>query len=186
MLRGAAFAEKRGVTVRPVRKADFEAEMMAFKDVYNSAWAENWGFVPLTDEEVKHKAALLKGIVVPELTLIAEAEGETVGFLGLLPDMNQVLRRMRGKLNPITIIKALYYARKVRDLRLLLLGIKSTHRTRGVDALLYREAFTAATRLGYRDVEFSWILEDNEAVIRVIELMDCRLYRKFRIYESPL
>jgi hypothetical protein len=100
--------------------------------------------------------------------------------------MNQVLRHMRGKLNPSTIIKALYYARKVRDLRLLLLGIKSTHRTRGVDALLYREAFTAATKLGYRDVEISWLLEDNEAMIRVIELMDCRLYRKFRVYEAEL
>jgi hypothetical protein len=186
MLRGAAFAERRGVTVRPIEKKNFAREMMAFKEVYNSAWAENWGFVPLTDEEIGYKAALLKTIVVPDLTLIAEADGETVGFLGLLPDMNQVLRHMRGKINPITILKALYHSRKVRDLRLLLLGIKATHRTRGVDAILYREAFTAARRLGYRDVEFSWILEDNEAMKRVIDLMNSRLYRKFRVYEAPL
>jgi len=186
MLRGAAFAERRGVTVRHIEKKNFAAEMMSFKEVYNSAWAENWGFVPLTDEEIGYKGALMKPIIVPELTLIAEAEGETVGFLGLLPDMNQVLRHMRGKINPITIIKALYYSRKVRDLRLLLLGIKATHRTRGVDAILYREAFSAASRLGYKDVELSWILEDNEAMKRVIDLLDSRLYRKFRIYEAPL
>ncbi len=132
------------------------------------------------------KGKLLKSIVVPELTLIAESGGETVGFLGLLPDMNQVLKHMHGRLNPVTIIKALYYSRKVRDLRLLLLGIKPSHRTRGVDALLYREAFTAGRRLGYKRAEFSWILEDNEAMIRVIELMDCILYKKFRIYEKSL
>jgi GNAT superfamily N-acetyltransferase len=186
MLRAASFAEARGVTVRPIRKENFDAEMMAFKEVYNSAWAENWGFIPLTDEEIMFKGKLLKSIVVPELTLIAEAGGETVGFLGLLPDMNRVLKHMRGRLNPITIIKALYYSRRVRDLRLLLLGIKPSHRTRGVDALLYREAFRAGRRLGYRRAEFSWILEDNEAMIRVIELMDCALYKKFRIYEKSL
>jgi GNAT superfamily N-acetyltransferase len=186
MLRAASFAERRGVAVRPIRKVNFGAEMMAFKEVYNSAWADNWGFVPLTDEEIGFKGKLLKSIVVPELTLIAEAGGETVGFLGLLPDMNRVLSRMRGKLNPVTILKALYYSRKVRDLRLLLLGIKPSHRTRGVDALLYREAFKAARNLGYRRVEFSWILEDNEAMIRVIELLDCALYKKFRIYEKSL
>ena len=186
MLRGAAFAERRGVTVRHIKKKKFAAEMMAFKEVYNSAWADNWGFVPLTDEEIGYKGALMKPIIVPELTLIAEADGETVGFLGLLPDMNQVLRHMRGKINPVTIIKALYYSRKVRDLRLLLLGIKPTHRTRGVDAILYREAFSAASRMGYRNVELSWILEDNEAMKRIIDLLGSRLYRKFRVYEAPL
>lgn len=187
MLRVAAMAQRReGVNVRPIRKDRFPEEMRAFREVYNSAWAGNWGFVPLTEEELQFKGKLLKSIVVPELTLIAEKDGEPVGFLGLLPDMNQVLKHMRGKINPVTLIKALYHSRRVRDLRLLLLGIKPDSRARGVDALLYRDAFRAAKKLGYERAEFSWILEDNEAMIRIIELMNARLYRKFRIYEMPL
>lgn len=186
MLRVASLVEKRGVTVRPIRKDRFNEDMQAFKDVYNSAWEKNWGFVPLTDEELNFKGNTLKTVVVPDMTLIAEIDGEPVGFLGLLPDMNHVLKRMNGRLNPWTIIKALYHSRNIKDLRLLLLGIKATNRSAGVDALLYREAFNAARRLGYKRIEFSWILEDNEAMIRIITLMEASLYKKFRIYEMPL
>ncbi|MGD8351574.1 MAG: GNAT family N-acetyltransferase [Nitrospirota bacterium] len=187
MLRAAAIAQRReGVKVRPIRKDRFSEEMRAFREVYNSAWARNWGFVPLTEGEVLFKGKLLKSIAVPEMTLIAEKDGEPVGFLGLVPDVNRVLKRMRGKMNPLTLVKALYRFRRVRDLRLLLLGIKPGFRTRGVDALLYRDAFSAAKRLGYERMEFSWVLEDNEAMLRIIELMKARLYRKFRVYEMPL
>ncbi len=160
--------------------------MRAFKDIYNSAWAENWGFVPMTDEEVDFKGKLMKSIMVPELTLIAEKDGEPVGFIGYLPDMNQVLKLMRGKLNPVTILKALYYSRRVKDLRLLLMGIKPDYRMRGVDSLLYRESAEAFRNWGARRIEFSWILEDNETMKRITELMGSTLYKKFRIYEKTL
>ena len=186
MLRVAAIAEKRNVTVRPIRKSAFDTDMKIFKEVYNSAWKDNWGFIPLTDGEVEFKGKLLKSIVVPGLTLIAEAHGEPVGFLGILPDMNHVLKHMGGKLNPMTIVKALYHSRKIKDLRILLLGIKPSYRTKGVDALLYRDAFKACLKHGYRRIEFSWILEDNEPMKRIVELMNGTLYRKFRIYEIPL
>ncbi len=186
VLRVAAIAEKRGISVRPVDKKKFDEEMMVFQKVYNSAWEKNWGFIPLTDEEIFYMGGRLKQIAVPELTLIAEDNGEPVGFLGLLPDFNYVLRHMKGRLNPLTIAKALYYSRKITDLRLLLLGIKRDYRNRGVDAILYREGFNGIRKGGYKRLEFSWILEDNIQVQRIVELVGGTLYKKYRIYEKEI
>lgn len=186
ILRVAAIAEKRGITVRPVEKDRFDSEMLIFKEVYNSAWDKNWGFIPLTDEELYYLGSKLRDIVVPELTLIAEENGVPVGFMGLLPDFNQVLRRMKGSLNPLSIVKALYYSKRITDLRLLLLGIKREYRHRGVDALLFREGFKTVRKGGYKRVEFSWILEDNIPVQRLVEMIGARLYKRYRIYEMMI
>lgn len=186
ILRVAAVAEKRGITVRPVKKDRFNEEMLIFKEVYNSAWERNWGFIPLTDEELYYLGSKLKEIVIPDLTLIAEEDGVPVGFMGLLPDFNLVLRRMKGRLTPVTILKALYYSKMIKDLRLLLLGIKKYYRHRGVDALLFREGFKAVRKGGYKRVEFSWILEDNIPVQRLVEMIGSRLYKRYRIYEQAI
>jgi hypothetical protein len=184
--RVAAIAEKMGIKVRPISKKNFKSEMQAFKDIYNSAWEKNWGFIPLTDGELNYLAIKLKSIVMPELILIAEKDNEPVGFLGLLPDFNYVLKQIKGKINLISIIKALYYSKKIKDLRLLLLGIKKEYRIRGVDALLFREGFKGIKKGSYERVEFSWILEDNIPVQRLVEMMGGRLYKRYRIYEKGL
>jgi len=160
--------------------------MLIFKDVYTSAWEKNWGFIPPTREEIIHMGHRLKSIVVPDLTLVAEKDTEPVGFMGLLPDFYFVLRHMNGKLNPLTIAKALYYSRKIKDLRLLLLGIKPEYRNKGVDALIYREGFKGIKRGGYRRVEFSWILEDNIPIQRIVEMFGATIYKKYRVYEKNL
>ena len=183
--RVAILAERRGVRIRRIDKKRFNEELRAFKEVYNEAWNSNWGFIPMTDDELEYMGKRLKPIAPPEMTLIAEKDGVPVGFLGLLPDFNLVLRKMQGRLNPVSIIKALYYQRKITDLRLLLLGVKSAYRHRGVDALMFTEGFKAARRR-YRRVELSWILEDNEPVIRLIEMFGSRLYKRYRIFERPL
>lgn len=184
--RVAEIASKSGIRVRPIDNKNFNRDMHIFQEVYNSAWAKNWGFIPLTDEETVYLGNNLKPVVVPEMTVIAEKSGEPVGFMGLLPDFNFVLKHMKGKMNPVSIIKAIYYSRKIKDLRLLLLGIKSEYRNRGVEALLFREGFKGVKKGGYRRVEFSWILEDNIPIQRIIEMIGGRLYKKYRIYEKPL
>jgi GNAT superfamily N-acetyltransferase len=186
ILRVAGIAEKRGIRVRPAVRKNFLSELRAFKEVYNSAWEENWGFVPFTEEEIDFMGEKLKEIAVPELTLIAEKEGEPVGFIGLVPDFNLVLRKMQGRINPVTIVKALYWSKRIKDLRLLLLGIKKPYRSKGVDALLFKEAFKGVKSGGYRRVEFSWILEDNLPVQRLVEMVGGRLYKKYRIYEKKI
>jgi len=186
VLRVAEIAAKSGIHVRPLDKKRFISEIHIFKDVYNSAWGKNWGFIPLTDEEIAYLGSNLKPVVVPEMTLIAEKDHESIGFMCLLPDFNFVLKHMNGKMNPISIIKALYYSKKIKDLRLLLLGIKSEYRNKGVDAILFREGFKGIKNGGYKRVEFSWILEDNIPVQRIIEMIGGRLYKKYRIYEKRL
>lgn len=185
-LRVAAIAEKKGIKVRPIDKKQFKEEMLVFKEVYNDAWEQNWGFIPLTDEELHYLGERLRQIAVPELTLIAEDKGQPVGFLGMLPDFNYVLGHMNGRLNPATILKALYYSRKIKDLRLLLLGIKKGYRNKGVDALLYREGHRGIIKGGYKRLEFSWILEDNTAVQKIVEMVGGDLYKKYRIYEKKI
>ncbi len=186
VLRVAALAEKKGITVRPINKKDFTADMMVFKDIYNSAWSENWGFIPIADDELIYSAGRLKPLVVPDLTLIAEKDGKPIGFLGLIPDFNFVLKQMGGRLNPVTITKALYYSRKITSLRLLLYGIKPEYRNRGVDALLFKEGFKGILKGNYKKIEFSWILENNILVIRIAEMFGAPEYKRFRIYEKML
>jgi GNAT superfamily N-acetyltransferase len=186
VLRVADIAEKRGITVRHIDMKKFLDDMLIFREVYHSAWEENWGFVPMTDEELHYSAGRLKQIIVPELTAIAEKDGLPVGFFGIVPDVNSVLKKMNARLNPISILKALYYSRKIDDSRALLLGIGKEYRNKGVEALMFRKVFPALKKGGFRRVEFSWILEDNIPVQRTIEIFGGKLYKKYRICEKPL
>ncbi len=186
ILRVAAIVEKRGIHVRPINMKNFISDMMIFKDVYHSAWEKNWGFVPMTDEELDYSAARLKQIIIPRMTLIAEEAGKPVGFMGLVPDFNYVLKHMGGKMNPVSIAKALYYSKKIKDLRVMLLGTKKEFRNKGIEALLFREGFGPIKEGNYKRVEFSWILEDNIPVQRTIEMFGAELYKKYRVYEKQL
>ncbi|MBF0568896.1 MAG: N-acetyltransferase [Nitrospirae bacterium] len=181
--RAAVIAEKRGITVRNISMNDLNEDLMKFKDLYNAAWKANWGFVPMTDEEIVYTGKQMKQIIYPETVAIASYGSETVGFLGLIPDANLVLRAMGGKMNPITIAKALYLSKKIRDARLMLLGTKAEFRNKGVDGLLFREAFKGCKKHKIERVEFSWILEDNLPVQALIRMIGGTLYKTYRIYE---
>jgi hypothetical protein len=186
ILRVASLSEKRGIKARIINKNTFFEDMNVFKEVYNSAWKDNWGFIPISDEELIYSAKRLKPITKTDMTIIAEKDGEPVGFLGLIPDYNIVLRNMKGRLTPLTVLKALYYSTKITQTRLLLLGIKEEFRNRGVDALLFREGFKGVKKRKYKKVEFSWILEDNIQTIRLVEMAGGQLYKRYRIYEKKI
>jgi GNAT superfamily N-acetyltransferase len=186
--RGAALIRKRlgNVTVRPLDKKRFLREVEAFRRVYNSAWEKNWGFVPMTDAELDHMARQLKPVVDPVLVRIAEVDGEPVAFALGLPDMNQALKHARGKLFPLGLLKILWYARKIRRVRILALGVLEEYRGTGLDVLLYHDLFAEGMAKGYTQGEFSWILEDNLPMVRPLEQFGARLYKTYRLYQGPV
>jgi hypothetical protein len=185
----SAIAEKSGITTRALDKKNFIFDMLAFREIYNSAWENNWGFIPLSEDELFYSAKKLKQVMVPEFTILAFDGEEPIGFLGAIPDYNFVLRHMRGRLNPLTIAKAFYYSKKIDSLRLLLLGVKKEFRNKGVDALMFKEGDKNRKNTKfqqYKKIEFSWILEDNIPVIRLAEIFDAKPYKRYRIYEKLL
>lgn len=186
-LRVAEIAQKRaGVRVRKINMKDFDAEVEKAKVVYNSAWEKNWGAVPMTDAEFDHLAHGLKQFLDPDLLLLAEVDDRPVGIFVGLPDVNQPLLHVNGRLFPFGWIKYLWYRRKIDILRGLIMGVIAEYRERGVDALMYVEAAKEAFRKGYKRCEMSWILEDNVMMNRIIQRIGGEVYKTYRIYEMDL
>ncbi len=174
------------LSLRPVRMRHLNKELKIIKEIYNQAWSRNWGFVPMTEEEIDEMAKSLKPLAVAELVLFAYWKDEPVGFSVALPDYNVVLKHLNGKLGPLGLIKFFYYSRKIKKIRVLLLGIKKEFQKRGVEGLLYIETFKRGIEKGYQEAECSWILESNLLMQHGIEAMGGRRYKTYRIYEASL
>lgn len=185
-LASAVQAKVPGLVIRPARMKKFKEELEAVKDIYNSAWSHNWGFVPMTDEEIESMAKRLKPLIVADLLIMAGVNGDPAGFFMAVPDYNQVLRRIDGKLGPIELVKFLWYSRTITDIRVLTMGVKEKYRKKGIEGLLYLASFKAAMRRGYERAEMSWVLEDNTLMQKGCELMGGKLYKKYRIFEKQL
>jgi GNAT superfamily N-acetyltransferase len=179
-----------GITLRFLDMKLFDEELEEAKKVYNKAWEKNWGFVPMTDAEFDKLGADLKQVLDPRLALIAEIDGEPVGVVVAVPNANQVLKYLNGRLFPIGWIKALWYSRKVNQARLMILGVVEEHRGRGIESLLIFETFKAAIQSGYQGMEMSWILETNDMMNRVVQNLGdaygVHVYRTYRIYQMPV
>jgi GNAT superfamily N-acetyltransferase len=182
----AEVESKHGITVRPMRKKDMEAEINRFLEVYNAAWERNWGFVPLTEAEVRHYAKDLKPILDENWAWVAEKDGETVGAALSLPDYNQVLKHMNGRLLPFGWAKALYYKGKINRVRVFALGVKREWQHTGIAAKFYELHFESAARTPQTGGEMGWILESNKSMNRAMEGMGGRIVRTYRVYEKIL
>jgi GNAT superfamily N-acetyltransferase len=175
-----------GVTVRPINMKDFDAEVGRVWEVYGAAtgaWAENWGFVPMSRAEFAAMGKEMKMIVKPELVLIGEIGGRVVGFALALPDVNQAMKPANGNLLPTGLLKILYYQRLIKSVRVLALGVVEEYRASGLAAGFYATLVRNARKLGYGDCEMSWILEDNVLMNRSLEVMGAKRYKTYRIYD---
>ncbi len=179
-------ARRSRAVTRSLDRSRYLAEVDVIRDLYNAAWERNWGFVPMTKREIDHMAKELKAVLVPELVRIAEVRGEPVAFALALPDLNQVLARLEGRLGPWGLVKFLWFQRKVDSLRVLTLGIREGYRASGIDVLLYYDLFRMGFARGIRRGEFSWVLEDNLAMSRPLERIGAVADRVYRIYDRPI
>ncbi len=174
--------ETRGANLK-----QFTDEVRLVQEIYNSAWEQNWGFVPMTDAEIEHMARELRSLVEPSLLRFAFLGGEPAAFLLAVPDWNPALRSLDGSpwRHPLRTLRLLATAspRAMTGLRLITLGVKEQYRKRGVEGVLFAEGLQAALEIGYRRCEYSWILDDNELTKRTVRLMDADLTKTYRLFE---
>jgi GNAT superfamily N-acetyltransferase len=177
-------AQSSNVTFRDFDMRNFDRDVNACYDVYNSAWEKNWGFFPMSREEFVHAAKDMKMILDPRMAFIAEVDGQPAGFMLAVPDINYILaRNPSGKLLPTGIFKLLFGKKLVKFVRIITLGVKPEHRGNGIFALFTYEAFRRAQKFGYLGGEASWILEDNVEMNKPWQDLGCPQYRRWRIYE---
>lgn len=162
---------------------NFNKELDRFKYVYNKAWAPNWGFVPMTEEQIDAMAKDLKPLAEPSLVLFGEIDGKLVGAALVMLDYNQIFKEMNGRLLPFNFLKLFTQKKKIKWVRILTLGIIPEYQKRGLDTVFYWEIVNRASNLGVYLGEASWVLEDNEMMNRGLELMNAERYKHYRIWE---
>ncbi len=180
--------KKAKVSYRNLNMKKWNEELDILFELYNSAWDSNWGFVPMTKEEFYHTAKDLKSLADPELVQFAEVEGKPVGFILTLPDLNQVFKtNPSGNLNPLVIYKILTAKKRMNRARVLMLGVKKEYRKMGVEALLYKYNQQAMKKYTHiKNVEMSWILENNIEMNKPLIRMSGGPYKRYRLYEKAI
>jgi len=164
--------------------ASFEKYLKAIISVYNRAWEKNWGFVPWSDEEFVEIASKLKMFMDPDMVIMATVADVPIGVLISLPDYNQVLKKLDGKLLPFGILKFLHYRKKIDSLRLMIMGVLEEYRRKGIEAAMYEKGLKNAIKNGYKHCELSWILDDNIMTQRTVEMMNGKVYKKYAVYSN--
>lgn len=163
------------------------ADVDRFLDIYNESWEKNWGFVPLTEKEVRHYAKTLLPVLDKNWAFVMIGpDDDNAGAALTLPDYNQVLKHLGGRLLPFGWAKFLWYRRKIDRVRVFALGVKPRYRTTGIAAKLYIEHLDAAERTGVTGGTMGWILENNRPMNKSIEALGGTVIKRFRLYERML
>lgn len=175
------------ITIRDIDVKHFKQEARRLREVYNAAWDRNLGFVPMTDHEFDYLAKDLKMILNPKFCLVAEKQGKIIGFALALPDINQILIKIRrGRLLPFGIVKLLLGLKKVNEIRILALGVIEGYKKLGIEACFYATIIERAIQRNIIAGEASWILEDNFLMNKGIESANGKVYKKYRLFEEKL
>lgn len=176
-----------GIVLRQIKVKDFDNDVKRIKEVYNKAWDKNLGFVPMTDEEFAYAAKEMKMILDPKYAIIAEKEGDIIGFALGIPNINEILINVKnGRLLPTGIFKLLFGMKKIQLVRVMMLGVLEEYRKLGIEACLYGRIIKNAIPSGIQGAECSWMLDDNYMMNHAIEQINADLYKRYRLYEKEV
>ena len=180
---------KHNIEVRKIDLDNFDNELVTVREIYNNAWSKNWGFVPMTEEEINHTAGDFKKILDPDIVFFAFVNGKPAGFSLALPDLNIVFKKMNGRLLPLGLFKFLWHTkirRSIDGARIMAMGVVHEFRRLGIDNIFYLDTYRHGVKKGYRWGELSWILEDNVLMNKALLMIGAVPYKRYRLYEKKL
>jgi len=179
--------KKKGVHIRRFCPKEEDAEFALIREIYNASWSGNWGFVPLSDEEMRDIQKSVMTFADPDLAFFIYYEDEPAAVCVIFPDINPLLKRLNGRIGLLGLLKALIYRREIKGLRLLMFGIKEKYRQLGLPMLAFHHIYEIARKQKkYQYLEMGWTLEDNESINSLIEEAGAKRYKKYRIFRKPL
>ncbi len=180
------------VVIRPLDMSRYDNELKSVIDIFNDAWSENWGFIPFTEAEMRHAARSMRPLIRPDFVWLGEVDGEIACMLVCLPNLNEAIAGLNGRLLPFGWARLLWRL-KVAGLksgRVLLMGLRKRHHRSALGTVLLYGLFdrlqASMVRAGYERVELSWVLEDNLPIRRVIEDLGAQVYKTYRIFEKEI
>lgn len=186
----AIIRERYKLTIRELNLKDknqFKKDIESFKEIYNQAWVPNWGFVKWTDEEFNFIAEDLKMIADPSLVIIAEVGSKPVGFGIAVPNVNEYLIKNRNGSLLGALFHSIWNKNKIKSMRILALGLIPEYQKSGIDGVIYYELGERGVKAGFEWAEASWVLEDNEPMIKgLTSSMNAEKYKTFRLYEKKI
>lgn len=177
--------KKTNVRIRPFSKKNFMQDIRLLVEIYHDAWSENWGFVPLSENEIKEMAGNLKRAIEPGLTFFVDYQNEPVGVGMTLPDFNPLLKELNGRITPSGLIKYLMRHKRVTGARALMGGVKKKVRNLGLPLVIFNylnELFRNDSRIDY--LEMGWNLEDNDAINKLELAVGAHIHSRHRIYRK--
>jgi hypothetical protein len=178
--------EKSGIKFSYLNKKEIKIRSRQIHEIFNAAWDRNWGHLDLTEKHVNKIIGELKFFAVPELTIFAEKNGKTIGYIISIPDVNPAMKILNGHLYPWRLIRFLIAARKTTKMRTILMGILPEYRGQKIDDIFYLLTIENGIKLGYTESDCSLIVETNRNMINALKPLNAEIYKTYRIYERPI
>ncbi|MBA3013181.1 MAG: acyl-CoA N-acyltransferase [Proteobacteria bacterium] len=178
-------AKKKGVRITHFDPKNADAEFALIRQIYNDAWSDNWGFVPLSENEMQDIGKDMMEFVDPDMAFFIYHEDEPAAFCLIFPDINPLLKRFNGRVGLLGVLKYFLYKKEIKGLRLLMFGIKEKYRQLGFPLLAFHHIYEVVRKKEkYQYMEMGWTLEDNEAINELIEEAGAKKYKKYRIFKK--
>jgi hypothetical protein len=180
-------AQKKGVRIIHFHPKKADAEFVLIRQIYNDAWSDNWGFVPLSENEMAVIGKDIMEFADPEMAFFIYYGDEPAAFCLVFPDINPLLKRLNGRIGLLGVLKYFFYKKEITGLRLFMFGIKAKYRQLGLPMLAFHHIYEVVRKKEkYRYMEMGWTLEDNEAINGLIAEAGAKQYKTYRIFRKSL